>query len=107
MFEECTSLKTVTLPSGTTEISNGCFSGCTALESITIPPLVSSFGNLVFWKCSSLKHLYVQNATPATLGSQPFNSCYNPLTIHVPNAALGAYQGNSSWNIAGTTLVGY
>lgn len=50
VFENCTSLKTVTFATGSKlkMISNYCFNGCKALTSITIPQSVTSIGLRAF-----------------------------------------------------------
>jgi len=48
IFEDCTNLRTVTIPEGVTVIGGGMFSGCTALASVTIPKSVASIGPYAF-----------------------------------------------------------
>ena len=54
-FLACTSLKSVTIPSGVESIGDSAFYGCKSLTSITIPHSVTTIGSLSFSECSSLK----------------------------------------------------
>ena len=47
-FQSCTSLTSITIPSGVTRIGNYAFDNCTSLTSITIPSGVTSIGMDVF-----------------------------------------------------------
>ena len=47
-FQSCTSLTSITIPSGVTSIDNQAFYGCTTLTSITIPDSVTSIGGSAF-----------------------------------------------------------
>ncbi len=44
VFNKCTRLKSIEIPSGITSIASGAFSGCTALTSVTIPDSTTRFG---------------------------------------------------------------
>ena len=53
-FEDCTSLKSVTLPSSLKTIDARAFAGCTALTSVTIPDSVYEIGGAAFSGCTAL-----------------------------------------------------
>ncbi|MEE0916387.1 MAG: leucine-rich repeat domain-containing protein [Alistipes sp.] len=55
IFRNCTTLKSVVIPTGVTVIDSSAFYGCTALESVTIPESVTEIGSYVFYNCSALK----------------------------------------------------
>jgi len=48
MFYDCTSLNTITIPTGVTSIGDYMFSNCTSLNTITIPTGVTSIGDYMF-----------------------------------------------------------
>ena len=54
IFEACSNLTTVNLPSGLTEISPYMFSGCQNLTSINIPTTITYVGQSAFDKCNAL-----------------------------------------------------
>ena len=47
-FGDCSSLKSITIPSSVTSLGGYCFSGCSSLTSITIPSSVTSLGAQCF-----------------------------------------------------------
>ena len=53
-FEECSSLKEVTLPSKLTTVSGKAFSGCNRLRSIALPDKVGNIGISAFAGCFDL-----------------------------------------------------
>ena len=58
-FENCSSLKSITIGENVTKIGTWAFSGCTGLTSIDIPEKVEVIGNLAFDKCTSLEAINV------------------------------------------------
>ena len=54
VFDDCTSLTSVTIPNSVTSIGDNAFSGCSGLTSITIPNSVTSIGGSAFSRCSGL-----------------------------------------------------
>ena len=48
-FQNCTSLTTISLPNTLTTILDGAFENCSSLESITIPESVTEFGGSIFY----------------------------------------------------------
>ena len=55
-FVNCTSIKSVTIPRGVTDIRQGAFKNCTSLETVTIPGNIK-FADYVFKGCSSLEKI--------------------------------------------------
>ena len=51
VFYACSSLTSLTLPSGVTEIGNSAFSGCSGLTSLTLPSGVTRIGSSAFKNC--------------------------------------------------------
>lgn len=54
-FAGCSSLSSITLPSGLTSIGKLVFSGCVKLNSLTIPSSVTIIHPLAFYECTGLK----------------------------------------------------
>jgi hypothetical protein len=63
------SLTSVTIPDGVTNIGYGAFSGCTGLTSVTIPNNVTGIGENAFNYCIGLHQAYFQGNAPTVNGS--------------------------------------
>ncbi len=74
-----TAIKSIVLPEGIQKIPYGCFMHCKQLESIVIPDGVVEIGDSAFSSCSSLCDV-VMPAALTTIGSSAFASC-NKLTV--------------------------
>ena len=61
-FFQCTSLTSITIPSGITSIESGVFSECRSLTSITIPSSVTSIGAAAFSGCTSLTSVTIPSS---------------------------------------------
>ena len=66
LFEGCSLLSTITLPSNYTSIGARAFSGCSslALEAFEIPKEVSSIGGSAFSGCSGIKSVIFNGSLP-------------------------------------------
>lgn len=58
-FYRCSSLKSVVLPSGIKKIPNECFYECSNLQSIDIPSSVTRIGSGAFFRCRSLTEVTI------------------------------------------------
>ena len=59
-FENCSSLKSITIPNSVTSIGMYAFRACSSLESVKIPNSVTSIGYYAFQGCSSLESITVE-----------------------------------------------
>ena len=62
IFENCKSLTSVQIASGTTEIGNYAFSRCDTLTNINIPSSVTKIGRNAFNKCTNLKRIDIPSS---------------------------------------------
>ncbi len=84
-FKHCTSLVSVTIPSGVTSIGTSAFSSCDSLASITIPDSVTSIGNFAFSSCDSLESItFGENSQLKSIGRSAFSSCDSLESITIP-----------------------
>jgi len=99
VFRGCSSLASITLPSGITSLGNYAFYGCSSLASITLPSGITSLGNYVFNNCSSLGSIRLPS-TITTLGDGAFMECSSLASITLPSIITtighGVFDGCSS-----------
>ena len=72
-----------------------------ALTTITIPSKVTSIGDAAFSNCSALQSIYIEAATPPTLGDDVFanvNADLSTIPLYVPSGSVAAYTAAAQWN---------
>ena len=84
-FQNCTSLKSITIPNSVTSITDAAFEGCTSLTSITIPNNVKYIESGIFYGCTSLKNVVIPNSVIGMLVSA-FENCASLTSITIPNS---------------------
>jgi len=63
-FQDCTTLTSVIIPDGVTEIQDNAFQGCTSLKTVTIPASVKLLRNCAFAACPNLQSIYFEGDAP-------------------------------------------
>ena len=63
-FQDCTTLTSVIIPNGVTEIQDNAFQGCTRLKTVTIPASVTLLRNCAFDACPNLQSIYFEGDAP-------------------------------------------
>ncbi len=101
-FAECSSLKSITIPSNITSLSDNAFYNCKSLESITIPPGVTRIGFNEFSGCSSLTSITIPSGV-TSIGSFAFANC-TKLTNITFEGPTGWWYANSRFETSGTSL---
>ena len=74
LFENCRSLKTVSLPNNISKIEQKMFKGCSQLESIIVPEGVKRIGNEAYCGCAALKNIVFPRSV-TKLGDDIFKGC--------------------------------
>lgn len=95
-FYKCSALTEVSFPSTLTCVMGSAFSSCTAIPSLVFPDKLEEIDTYAFNTCSSLTEVTLP-AEMKTLGGYAFSSCGKLSTIHF-NAVLdsigdGAFYG--------------
>lgn len=73
IFEGCTSLKNVSLPSNLNIIPSNFLSGCSNLENITLPETIITIEYGAFVNCTSLKQIQLPSNL-ISIGNRAFNN---------------------------------
>ena len=125
VFANCSSLKSVKIPSSVTKIDAGCFINCTSLTDLSFDEgsQLSEIGEVAFMNCGLLHRIYMQNCskltsigsqalygndqiyflqigavTPPKLGSNVFGSVGTYSVLKVPAGSESAYKEAWGWN---------
>lgn len=84
-FWNCSSIVSVIIPDGVTEIGGGAFGGCVNLRHIVIPDSVTAIGSMAFERCSSLVRIVIPNGV-RNIGSQAFSICEKLEEVLLPSS---------------------
>lgn len=82
-FEDCSKLKSVSIPEGVTEIGEFAFCRCSSLESVTIPKTVTKTNSGIFRDCSSLKSVNIPEGV-TNIGFGMFLRCSSLENVIIP-----------------------
>ncbi len=97
-FSGCSSLVNITLPSSLKSIETYAFQGDTSLTKIIIPSSVTSIGTCAFYNCTALETVSLsKNVT--TIDNGTFNNCTSLKSINLSNVTTlnaGAFYNCTS-----------
>lgn len=86
-FYNCSNLKKITLPSSVTVIKDSAFENCTSLDGIVIPDSVTSIGACAFVNCKSMKSLKISNSI-TELPRYVFGKCASLTEVTIPDSVV-------------------
>ncbi len=103
-FESCTTITTVPLGDGLTEIPYRAFYGCTGLSTVTLPSGVSTIKENAFSNCTSLLTVILPKSL-TTVENSAFEDCTSLKTVFFMGTAaefdaITVAQGNSAFETA-------
>ena len=96
MFQNCSSLASITIPMSVTSIGYYAFDGCSSLASITIPESVAEIANYAFRNCGGLTSITIKSTTPPTIGFYSFVGV--DMFVYVPTGSVAAYKEAEHWS---------
>ena len=98
-FKDCSGLTSLAIPSSVTWIGGCVFENCSGLTSITIPSSVTSIKDAAFKGCSGLTSLIIPSSV-TSIGSYVFENCSGLTSITIPSSVTeiggAAFKGCSS-----------
>lgn len=106
-FSGKTTLQTVIIPEGVTEIASGSsssygvFYNCTALTSVSLPSTLTTLGKYAFYGCSALTQINLPDGIE-TVGSGAFRNCSSLADVTLPEN-LKTLDSNAFYNCAALT----
>ena len=91
VFNGCSGLTSLTLPSSVTKI--GCYAlfNCIGLTSLTLPSSVTEIGEHAFLNCSGLTNFTIPSGV-TSIGTSAFFCCYGLISLTIPSSvtAIGS-----------------
>ena len=104
-FRNCTSLTTINLPSSLTSIGGYAFSDCTSLTTINLPSSLTSIGQSAFYNCPSLTTINLPSSL-TSIGVYAFSDCSSLITINLPSSltSIGQSAFYNCWSLKNVTL---
>ena len=104
-FINCTSLVTVTLERGITEIPCSAFSGCTSLTTVNLPDTLTEMARDVFSGCTSLSNIVLPESL-VEIGGSAFANCTSLKSLVIrPNTAITSSGTFSGWTAEQTIYI--
>ena len=98
VFDRCSSLSRVILPSKLQSIPANTFKSCVLLESIIIPSSVTGVAYNAFNNCNNLQTIISLPETAPTLNADFTGITKSNITLYVPSeAAEASYAANTYW----------
>lgn len=92
VFEGCTSLEEVEIPSSVNRLVAFGFSDCTSLKSVKIPEGVDKIGTTTFGGCSALENVELPSTLKST-GFNAFRDCISLKEISLPKGLIELNDG--------------
>jgi len=99
-FYDCTSLKTITIPSSVTSIDKEAFYACSSLTTVTISSssssLLTSIGSTAFYACYSLETIEIPLGVK-TIEDCAFQNCISLTTVEIPSSVTSIGSNVFEW----------
>lgn len=83
VFEECTELESISIPSSVSRIGKRAFYKCRKLNNIQLTNGLITIDKLAFWGCTGLEEVKIPN-TVYNLGEKVFYVCSNLKKVELP-----------------------
>lgn len=97
VFYECSSLSSISIPEGITEILAHAFENCN-LSSLILPSTITQIATRAFARNSLLNSITIYAPTPPTFISNAFLNIAESFKIYVPAESVEAYKSASGWS---------
>jgi BspA type Leucine rich repeat region (6 copies) len=91
-FDHRTTVTSVAIPEGITNIGNNAFYHCTALRKVTIPGSAGNLGGWMFSSCSSLTNATIGNGV-VSIGLWEFFWCTSLTHVSIPDSVTSIGYG--------------
>ena len=99
-FDNCFSLRNISLAKDSYIIEHGIFIGCVSLKEVTLPEYAGNICNSLFNECSTLEELYIPENSGNTIGSWAFQNCENLKKVTI-SSNITEIKTKAFYNCAG------
>ena len=95
VFNDCSGLTSLTLPSSVTKIGCYALSNCIGLTSLTLPSSVTEIGEHAFLNCRGLTNFTIPSGV-TSIGTSAFFCCYGLISLTIPSSvtSIGGFAFN-------------
>ena len=95
VFNDCSGLTSLTLPSSVTKIGEYAFENCIGLTSLTLPSSVTEIGEHAFLNCRGLTNFTIPSGV-TSIGTSAFFCCYGLISLTIPSSvtSIGGFAFN-------------
>lgn len=106
-FADCSSLESIDLSnSSITEIPENAFSNCTSLKTVKLPSTVTKIADDAFANCKKLEEIQgLSNCKISEIGKDAFAGCYNLKTFDISSATITSLPDTICSNMYALTSI--
>ena len=106
-FADCSSLESIDLSnSSITEIPENAFSNCTSLKTVKLPSTVTKIADDAFADCKKLEEIQgLSNCKISEIGKDAFAECYNLKTFDISSATITSLPDTICSNMYALTSI--
>ena len=106
-FADCSSLESIDLSnSSITEIPKNAFSNCTSLKTVKLPSTVTKIADDAFADCKKLEEIQgLSNCKISEIGKDAFAGCYNLKTFDISSATITSLPDTICSNMYALTSI--
>lgn len=106
-FADCSSLESIDLSnSSITEIPENAFSNCTSLKTVKLPSTVTKIADDAFVNCKKLEEIQgLSNCKISEIGKDAFAGCYNLKTFDISSATITSLPDTICSNMYALTSI--
>ena len=106
-FADCSSLESIDLSnSSITEIPENAFSNCTSLKTVKLPSTVTKIADDAFANCKKLEEIQgLSNCKISEIGKDAFAGCYNLKTFDISSATITSLSDTICSNMYALTSI--
>ena len=106
-FADCSSLESIDLSnSSITEIPENAFSNCTSLKTVKLPSTVTKIADDAFADCKKLEEIQgLSNCKISEIGKDTFAGCYNLKTFDISSATITSLPDTICSNMYALTSI--